>query len=142
MGRTVVEFQDATDRLDAAAATYLGVNRTDLLCIDLLLSAGGLTAGELATQSGLSPAATTAAVERLEARDYATRTRDESDRRRVLVRLTPLAETRSARIYGNIQRTGTALLARYSRSQLETIEAFLTEGIAFRHRETTRIQAL
>src|SRR5687767_13360291 len=33
----VVVFQEATDQVDATAAAELGVNRTDLTCIGLLL---------------------------------------------------------------------------------------------------------
>ena len=51
--QAIVRFQDATDRVDAAAADQLGVNRTDLLCIGLLLRTGGMTAGELAGGAGL-----------------------------------------------------------------------------------------
>ncbi len=43
--QAVVRFQNATDRVDAAAAEVLGVNRTDLLCIGFLLLDGGMTAG-------------------------------------------------------------------------------------------------
>ena len=51
----VVRFQNATDRVDAAAADVLGVNRTDLLCIGLLLRDGGMTAGLLAIAGGPEP---------------------------------------------------------------------------------------
>lgn len=140
--QAVVRFQDATDRVDAAAADQLGVNRTDLLCIGLLLRSGGMTAGELAGCTGLSPGATTAAIERLESAGYAGRTRDEVDRRRVLVRPTPLAERRSERVYGPIRPAGASLLGRYTRAELETIKDFLERGEAFQGREAERIRAL
>lgn len=140
--QAVVRFQDATDRVDAAAADQLGVNRTDLLCIGLLLRTGGMTAGELAVGTGLSPAATTAAIERLEAAGYAGRTRDDTDRRRVLVRPTALAGSRSEQVYGPIRQAGVALLRKYTRAELETIRDFLEQGEEFQDREAERIRAL
>lgn len=138
----VVVFQEATDQVDAAAAAELGVNRTDLSCIGLLLRLGELTAGELAERTKLSPAATTAAIERLEAAGYAARTRDEADRRRVLVRATPEAEEKVQRLYGPMRPVGTALLNRYTRDQLETIKDFLDRGRAFQEQEAARIRHL
>jgi DNA-binding MarR family transcriptional regulator len=128
--------------MDAAAARALGVNRTDLLCIGLLLRGGGMTAGELATAAGLSPAATTAAIERLEAAGYAGRTRDEVDRRRVLVRPTPLAEQRSRQLYDPLRPAGTARLNRYNRAELELIMDFLEQGEKLQNQQADRIRAL
>jgi DNA-binding MarR family transcriptional regulator len=138
----VVRFQEATDRVDAAAATVLGVNRTDLLCIGLLLRSGGMTAGDLAIAARLSPAATTAAIERLEAADYAARTRDETDRRRVLVQPTALAEQRADQVYGPLRPAGAARLSRYTRAELELIKDFLEQGEKLQDRQADRIRAL
>ena len=41
-------YQQGTDALDHAASELLGINRTDARCIDVVLQAGRLTAGELA----------------------------------------------------------------------------------------------
>jgi DNA-binding MarR family transcriptional regulator len=136
----VVRFQNATDRVDAAAAEVLGVNRTDLLCIGLLLIDGGMTAGKLAVEAGLSPAATTAAIERLESAGYAVRTKDEADRRRVLVTATPLAEERVETMYGPVRPGGEALLSRFTRTELETIHRFLVQGEEFQGRHAERIR--
>jgi DNA-binding MarR family transcriptional regulator len=137
----VVVFQEATDQVDALAATELGVNRTDLACIGLLLRLGELTAGELAERTQLSPGATTAAIERLEGAGYAVRTRDEADRRRVLVRPTPLAESRVDEVYGPIRPAGQAILERYTRAELEVIHDFLVRGTKFQESEAARIRA-
>ncbi|MEV0282721.1 MarR family transcriptional regulator [Kribbella sp. NPDC050820] len=136
----VVRFQNATDRVDAAAASALGVNRTDLLCIGLLLRSGGLTAGQLAVEAGLSPAATTAAIERLEGFGYAVRTKDDADRRRVLVTATPLVAGRVEKLYGPVRPSGTAVLSRYTRAELETIHRFLVQGEELQDREAKRIR--
>jgi DNA-binding MarR family transcriptional regulator len=138
--QAVVRFQNATDRVDAAAAEVLGVNRTDLLCIGFLLLDGGMTAGKLAVEAGLSPAATTAAIERLENAGYAERTKDEADRRRVVVTATPLAEERIEKLYGPVRPAGAALLSRYTRTELETIHRFLVQGEEFQDQHAERIR--
>src|SRR3954447_9776369 len=88
----VAEFrasQSATDAVDHAVADQLGVNRTDMRILDLLsqLPDRRMTAGELAEKAVLSTAAITAAVDRLERKGYARRTRDTADRRRVFIEL-------------------------------------------------------
>ena len=51
---------------DALAAERLGIGPTDLRCLDIVQGRGGVTAGELATASGLIDGAVTAVVDRLE----------------------------------------------------------------------------
>jgi DNA-binding MarR family transcriptional regulator len=81
--------QNATDRFDQAVADALGMNRTDMRCIDVLQREGPVTAGRLAEATGLTTGAMTTALDRLERAGYARRTRDAADRRRVVVELTP-----------------------------------------------------
>ena len=66
-------------------ATRVGLNSTDLECLDLLYLAGATTAGRLAAHTGLTSGATTAAIDRLEHAGFVTRRRDSTDRRVVLV---------------------------------------------------------
>lgn len=96
MGRAVL-FQDAVARAG-------GINSTDMQAVGLLMREGPATPGELAERTGLtSGGAITAAIDRLERAGYVTRTRDESDRRRVIVTAVP--ETVMAKvgpIYGRV----------------------------------------
>ncbi len=55
---------------DALAAEKLGLSLTDLRCLDLVQATGGMTAGELATSSGLTTGAVTAVIDRLERAGY------------------------------------------------------------------------
>ena len=61
---------------DHLAAEQLGVNDTDQHCLNIIESAAGLTAGELAEAAGLSTGAVTGVVDRLERAGYARRIRD------------------------------------------------------------------
>src|SRR5882762_8719381 len=74
---------------DNLAAQRLGVNLTDLHCLNVIERRGSVTAGELAADAGLTSGAITGVVDRLERAGYARRERDPDDRRRVGVAVTP-----------------------------------------------------
>jgi DNA-binding MarR family transcriptional regulator len=65
--------QNATDRFDQAVADALGLNRTDMRCLDVLHREGAVTAGRLAEMTGLTTGAMTVALDRLERSGYARR---------------------------------------------------------------------
>lgn len=136
LSAAVTAYQRATDAFDEAVAERFGVNRTDLRCLDLLFHAP-MTAGALAEACGLSPAATTTLVDRLERKGYVRRARDTRDRRRVLVEITDEARDRAWRSYGPLAEDGSHDLARYSDEQVALITDFLQRGRALidRHRE-------
>jgi hypothetical protein len=70
-----------------AAADRIGVNATDLNCMNILSFSGQLTAGELAKATGLTTASITGVVDRLEQAGFVRRERDPHDRRRVVVQM-------------------------------------------------------
>src|SRR3954453_5820322 len=100
LGNEVRAGQVAVDLLDDAACKAMGINRTDGRCMDIIDREGPVTAGRLAQASGLTTAAVTAVVDRMEKAGYARRLSDPHDRRRVLVEMTPLARKRAEEIYG------------------------------------------
>lgn len=135
--------QTATDRLDALAAEALGINRTDARCLDLLGQAGeALSAGRLAAASGLTTAAITGVIDRLEARGYVERVPDPADRRRVLVRTTPSLHERVDAIWGPLGREGREALARYDAGDLRAILRFLRDSRELNERHAERIGVL
>ena len=70
-----------------AAADRIGINATDLNCLNILSFSGQMTAGELARATGLTTASITGVVDRLEEAGYVRRERDPRDRRRVVIQL-------------------------------------------------------
>jgi DNA-binding MarR family transcriptional regulator len=138
--RSVAAFQDASDEVDEAAARRLGINRTDLRCLGHLTRGEGITAGQLAEASGLSPGAATTAVDRLIRAGYAERVRDENDRRLVRVRPTSRAVDEVSRIWGPIGRDSQAWLSRKSTRELELILDFLQNGLDFQAKHADRIR--
>jgi len=70
-----------------AAADRIGLNATDLNCLNILSFSGEMTAGDLARATGLTTASITGVADRLEEAGYVRRERDPRDRRRVVIRL-------------------------------------------------------
>jgi DNA-binding MarR family transcriptional regulator len=129
------------DAFDNLAAARLGVNETDLHCLNLIENSGGLTAGELASQSGLTTGAVTGVVDRLEKAGFARRVPDEEDRRRVKVEVTPAFYKRADRIWGPMAADWHAALARsFTAEELERIKEFLrtTNEVGRKHMERVR----
>ncbi|HEY1276058.1 MAG TPA: MarR family transcriptional regulator [Thermoleophilaceae bacterium] len=133
-------FQQGTDLIDDAACELLGINRTDSRCIDILDQRGRMAAGELAEAAALSPAAVTTVLDRLERAGYVQRIRDDGDRRRVMVEITPLARERSYAIYGPMGETGTATLSRFSDRDLRTVIRFLEAGAAIQSERAAELR--
>src|SRR5215475_3385475 len=75
--------------LGAAAADRIGINVTDLNCLNILTLRGHMTAGELARATGLTTASITGVVDRLEEGGFVRREKDPHDRRRVIIRPSP-----------------------------------------------------
>jgi DNA-binding MarR family transcriptional regulator len=129
--------QNVSEAFDEHVATALGINRTDLRCLDILGQRGPLTAGQLAEAMHLSSGAITTVVDRLERAGYARRTRDTGDRRRVLVEATPEVEVQAIRFYEPIFREMVRLVEPYSNEELEAMTVFIEQGreIVERHLE-------
>ena len=73
--------------LGQVSAERIGINATDLNCLNIVALTGHMTAGELARQTGLSTASITGVLDRLEESGFVRRVRDPHDRRRVIVEL-------------------------------------------------------
>ncbi|WP_433086689.1 MarR family winged helix-turn-helix transcriptional regulator [Dactylosporangium sp. CA-052675] len=128
-GRAMQQYQRAVDALDQRAADRLGLNRTDMRCLELLFgpAAQPLSPGELAAAAGMTTGGVTTAIDRLERAGYVTRERDAGDRRRVTVRPTPLAQRLVQEIYGPVVEQGTAYLRRFD----DTVLAGMIEILEF-----------
>ena len=142
VGMEVRAYQRAVDAFDDAAAAVLGVNRTDLRCLDVLMERGEAGAGELATALGLTTGSVTTMLDRLEQLGYVQRASDPSDRRRVAVMPTPAAVRAAERLWGPVVAQGGKLMARYSPGQLETLIDVLRRTRELQEEHTRRIRAL
>ena len=132
--------QAATDRYDQAVADAVGLNRTDMRCIDYLQREGSVTAGALAEATGLTSGAMTVALDRLERSGYARRVRDGADRRRVLVELTPKLAAHASAFYSQHQAEAERLYQRYNVEQMQLLLEFVRTGREFNEQEAALLE--
>jgi DNA-binding MarR family transcriptional regulator len=144
IGELISEFRAAGNQdsaFDNLAAERLGLNGTDLHCINIIENSGGLTAGELAAQAGLTSGAVTGVIDRLERAGYARRVPDPTDRRRVKLEVTPKFYARADRIWGPVAKDwATRLGGRFTADELERLIEFLrtTNELSREHIERLR----
>jgi len=119
-----------------ALAAHLGLNSTDLQCLNLLSLNGSMTPSRLAEAMTISKGgATTAMVDRLEKAGYVRRTRDPRDRRQVHIEIVDGEPFRRlAQHFQPFADTLTNLLASYTDDQIALILEFTTRSNdAIRH---------
>lgn len=109
-------------------AARVGLNSTDLECLDLLYLAGGLTAGRLAEHTGLTTGATTAVIDRLERAGFVRRRRDRNDRRRVLVEVVAESARRILPFYQPLAASMKRINERYTDRELAIVVDFLSRA--------------
>lgn len=136
------KLQQSSDAFDEAAATHLGLNRTDLRCLDIVLSAGSLSAGELSVALRLSPAATTTVVDRLIRAGLVTRTEDSENRRRKLIDATAKAERVAAEVFDPVGVAGAKALTRFDFGELRTALEFLRTARDVQENQIERVSQL
>jgi DNA-binding MarR family transcriptional regulator len=111
--------------MGTAAADKVGINATDLNCLNILSFSGHMTAGELARATGLTTASITGVVDRLEEAGFVTRERDPQDRRRVVVQINlERAMKDVAKIFAPMLGSWREMAARYSDDELRLIVDF------------------
>lgn len=110
---------------DVVAQT-LGVNATDLKCLDIAQLAGkDLTAGELADLSGLTTGAITGVIDRLEKASLVRREHDIHDRRRVIISLTHARDDEFMAIFGPLQQKLQEAWQQFSTDEIRAITQFI-----------------
>src|SRR6266540_2135715 len=133
--------QSATDRFDQAVADAIGLNRTDMRCLDVIDREGPIPAGRLADATGLTTGAITTVLDRLERAGHARRVRDAGDRRRVLVELTPEARRHANSFYAEQVALGESLYQRYTEEQLELLLGFVRGSREFNELQAAKLEA-
>ena len=111
--------------LGQVSADRIGINATDLNCLNIVALTGPMTAGELARQTGLTTASITGVLDRLEEGGFVRRERDPHDRRRVIINLGDgpgLAEIGPT--FGPLVKAWRATAAGYSDEELHLLLEF------------------
>ena len=105
-------------------AKRVGVNPSDMECLDLILLNGPSTAGEIARRTGLTSGAVTGLIDRLERLGLVERTADPDDRRKVLVRVREDKIAPIAALFSPMEKSMQALLGSYSKEELKILIDF------------------
>jgi DNA-binding MarR family transcriptional regulator len=132
----------ANEAFDEVAREKLGINRTDLRCLNIIENNGPMNASRLAELSGLTTAAVTSVLDRLESAGYARRVRGHEDRRQVMVEITPLLAERASPIWGPLGEEARSMLSRMSAEELQGLIDFYRLGIDLNQKHTERVRHL
>ena len=122
-------------------ADAIGINRTDLRCLDVIQREGPVPAGRLADETGLTTGAITTVLDRLERAGLARRIRDAADRRRVLVEVTSEAFAGAADFYGEHIAHSERSYREYTEEQLELLLGWVRGGRELNERAAARLEA-
>jgi DNA-binding MarR family transcriptional regulator len=121
-----------TVELDAVGQRFAavhGLNRTDVRALVAIMDAARsgrpMTAGALGAAVELSSASVTALVDRLERAGHVRRVRDEADRRRVVLEMSPSATAAGTEFFGGLQRDLVAAMAAFRADELAAVHRFL-----------------
>jgi DNA-binding MarR family transcriptional regulator len=128
------------DIADQVVAEHLGLNRTDTRCLDIIERLDGVSAGRLASEAMLSTGAVTTVIDRLERAGYARRVADPSDRRRVLVELTPGARQLLRELFAPLVADTMSQLEGYTDEQVSLVREFMRDHRRLNEVHTERVR--
>jgi DNA-binding MarR family transcriptional regulator len=123
-----------------AVAERLGLNSTDLKCLDLARWEPVLTPGRLAELTGLTTAAVTSILDRLEKAGYVQRERDLVDRRKVIVRSLPGRTEEVNHIFLSLDQALSKLYKEYSKEELSLLNEFANRVGQILQSETVKLR--
>jgi len=126
------EFAALDQLFHDAVARKIGLHPTDEKVLRLL-GEDAMTAGDLVEYTGLTGAAVTALVDRLESLGYVTRKRDTADRRKVTIRAVGAKLRDINRLYKSLHDAMETLLSGYQAVEFAIVVDYLTR--------TTRVLA-
>ena len=102
----------------------LGVNVTDMKCLDIIALKGSANPSQLAKLTGLSTGSTTAMMDRLEKKGLIERRPNPEDRRGAIVVLTNGASKKFRPLFESMAKAMEALVSSYSEKELDTLSDF------------------
>lgn len=124
-------LRDAEDRLVDASTRYMKLNKTDMRALHYLIACGNrdtlATPGDIAAHLGITTASTTKLLDRLERGGHITREPHLTDRRALVVRITPETRQSAMDTVGRLQSKRFSVAARRTSEEREAIIAFLDE---------------
>jgi len=138
------EMSTETILFHQALADELGFHITDHRCMHFLHRYGPLPAGRLAELTGLTTAAVTGIIDRLEGAGYVRRIDDPKDRRRTIVEPVPnkKLERKLGMIFIPFHEKMHKLFSSYSDSELNFLIDVITKSIELTREESKKLRNL
>ncbi|MDB4866957.1 MAG: hypothetical protein JWR03_1290 [Cohnella sp.] len=124
-----------------AAAAKLDLGITDLKAISTLVQEGPMTAGQLAQRLNLTTGAVTNVINRLEQRNFAQRTPDAEDRRKVIISVNQKKLATSDNVYRSMGQAFEKLLETYTTQELEFLVQYLQATIEMTKLEIAKLRS-
>jgi DNA-binding MarR family transcriptional regulator len=136
------EMSTETILFHQALADVLGFHITDHRCMHFIHSYGAMPAGRLAELTGLTTAAVTGIIDRLEQAGYVRRTNDPKDRRRTIVE--PVRNKKLERtlemIFTPFHEKMYKLFSSYSDRELAFLLDVVTKSIELTREESKKLR--
>lgn len=130
IGNQIRELTLRQQRLDRQLSTALGTDLAGLDTLGYLMATGPATPTDLARHLGISTAATTLVLQRLETAGHITRERHASDGRKLLVKPVEASAAQAAQQVAPLIDAVEQLTSTLDTEQRRTVTAFLDQVIA------------
>lgn len=130
MGELTLALREVRGRLAGvlqSAGEHVDLAQVEMDFLDLISRKAPVTPGELASETGLSPATVTGILDRLEEGGWIRRTRDVADRRKVIIDVEMKRTPELGRLYGGMLGRLHDILDQYSDEQLAVLVDFLRQ---------------
>jgi DNA-binding MarR family transcriptional regulator len=137
-----IDMSTETIMFHQALADVLGLHITDHRCMYFIYRYGAMPAGRLAELTGLTTAAVTGIIDRLEEAGYVRRTNDPKDRRRTIVESTrnKKLERKLELIFTPFHEKMHKLLSLYSDGELAFLLIVVTKSIELTREESKKLR--
>jgi len=134
------EFSIGTVLFHRAVGQILGVNVTDMKCLDMMTLQGSATPSQLAAHTGLSSGATTAMIDRLERAGLVERQPHPKDRRGTILVLTEEAMRTLPSLFSSLGTAMETLVSSYPQKELAVLDDFFTKARVLWQEERAKLQ--
>jgi DNA-binding MarR family transcriptional regulator len=121
------EYSIGTVLFHQTVGQLLGVNVTDMKCLDIITLNGSASPTELAEHTGLSTGATTAMIDRLETAGLVVRRPHPTDRRGTIVGLSKEGIRKVPAMFASLAKAMDALVSTYSENELRVLADFFAK---------------
>lgn len=127
-------------QMHEAVARKAGLSGTDHKYLGFLMEKGQMTAGELATLTGLTTGAVTGLIDRFEKKKLVKRQLAANDRRKVII--VPNTEnimTLLAPLYKDFRKKSQKLLTSFSNKEVKVLEKYFSKAIEVMNQTTVQL---